>query len=179
MPEVRFCSACGAELPSPPPVVCSSCGTEHWRNPKPCANAVVVESDRVLLIRRALAPWQGMWNTPGGFCERGEHPVETVEREVREETGLAVRVTGYVGVWIDDYADAPGDDANEIINVAYYLAEPVGGDTADFDPREVTEVRWFGWQELPAELAPPGTLRAVLAAARGVRAAPILDRPQT
>ena len=90
MPEVRFCSACGAELPSLPPVTCAACGTSHWLNPKPCANAIVVDGDKVLLARRAYAPWKDGWGAPGGFCEVGEHPIETAEREVLEETGLRV-----------------------------------------------------------------------------------------
>ena len=174
---MRFCSACGAELSSPPPTTCSKCGTDHWRNPRPCANAVVVDDGRVLLAHRAYAPWKDCWGTPGGFCERGEHPLETVEREVLEETGLRIRVAAYLGVWVDDYADERGGDDNEIINVAYYLAEPAGGSEADFDPAEVSELRWFPWDELPPDLAPPGTLEAVLAAARVARPAPLLDRP--
>jgi 8-oxo-dGTP diphosphatase len=176
VPLVRFCSACAAELPSAPPVTCWSRGVGHWRNPKPCANAIVVDDDRVLLTRRSYAPWKDAWGSPGGFCERGEHPLETVEREVREETGLEVRITGYLGVWVDDYTDEPGDDANEIINVAYYRAEPAGGDERDFDPAEVSELRWFAWDELPADLAPPGTLASVLVVARNADTAPILDR---
>jgi ADP-ribose pyrophosphatase YjhB (NUDIX family) len=176
MPEVRFCSACGAELESPPPVTCSACGTSHWRNPKPCANGIVVDGDRVLLARRAYAPWKDLWCAPGGFCEYGEHPIETVEREVLEETGLRVRVTGYIGVWVDEYADVRAVPSNDVINVAYYLAEPVGGDEDDPDPAEVSELRWFGWDELPGDLAPPGTLEAVLAAVqKHPEGEPILD----
>jgi 8-oxo-dGTP diphosphatase len=130
----------------------------------------------VLLARRAYPPWKDGWGSPGGFCERGEHPIETVEREVLEETGLRVRVTGYLGVWVDDYADGPGDEESEVINVAYYRAVPVGGDESAFDPAEVSELRWFAWDKLPAELAPPGTLPAVLAAARTSDGVPILDR---
>jgi ADP-ribose pyrophosphatase YjhB (NUDIX family) len=174
---VRFCSACGAPLPAAPPVTCTSCGASHWRNPKPCANAIVVEDGRVLLARRSYAPWKDLWGSPGGFCERGEHPIETVEREALEETGLQIRVTGYLGVWVDDYADEPGLESNEIINVAYYRAERMGGHESAFDPVEVSELRWFAWDELPADLAPPNTLRAVLDAARAIRPAPILDRP--
>ena len=175
MPEVRFCSACGAALPSAPPVTCTACGTSHWRNPKPCANAIVVRDDKVLLARRAYAPWKDGWGTPGGFCEVGEHPIETVEREVLEETGLRVSVTGYVGVWVDAYADEHAAPDVDVINVAYYTAEALGGDEAAFDPREVSELGWFGWDELPPDLAPPGTLEAVLAAARARHAA---RRPQ-
>ncbi len=166
MPEVRFCSVCGAPLPSAPPITCTACGTSHWRNPKPCANAIVVRDDKVLLARRAYTPWKDMWGAPGGFCEVGEHPIETVEREVLEETGLRVSVTGYVGVWVDAYADEHAVPDVDVINVAYYTAEAIGGDEAAFDRREVSELGWFDWDELPPDLAPPGTLEAVLAAAR-------------
>lgn len=136
----------------------------HWLNPKPCANAIVVERDTVLLVRRALAPWQGAWCSPGGFCDVGEHPIETVEREVLEETGLRVAVTGFIGVWVDSYADQPDQDA-DIINVAYYHAVPLSGESISPGEPEVTEVGWFGWEDLPLELAPPGTLPAVITAA--------------
>ena len=173
MSEARFCAACGAELDSPPPVTCSACGTSHYANPKPCANAIVVEDGRVLLARRSYAPWKDAWASPGGFVERGEHPIETVVREVEEETGLHVRVTGYIGVWADDYADESAVPGNDVINVAYYRAELVGGEE-QAQPGEVSEIGWFGWDELPAELAPPGSLEAVLAVARA--ATPVLDR---
>ncbi len=91
-----------------------------------------------------------------------------------EETGLRVRVTGYIGVWVDEYAaDGQVPDV-ELINVGYYRAEPVGGDEPKPDPREVSELGWFPRDELPDELAPPGTLQAVLAAVDD--ATPILDR---
>jgi ADP-ribose pyrophosphatase YjhB (NUDIX family) len=129
----------------------------------------VLDGDLVLLTRRAHAPWTGMWCAPGGFCEVGEHPIETVEREVLEETGLAVAVTGYLGVWVDDYED------DVVIDVGYYTAVPVGEPVAAHDPHEVSELRWFRRDELPVDLAPPTTLAAVLAAVD--EAGPVLDRP--
>ncbi len=170
MPAVRFCSACGAELAAPPPVVCSRCGTSHWLNPWPCANGIVVHEGRVLVGRRAHAPWFGLWGSPGGFCELGEHPAETVVREVREETGIEVEVTGYLDTWVDVYADDPSEPDAGVINVAYYTAVPIGPRLGQVDPAEVSEVAWFGWDELPTDLAPPGTLRAVLGAARAAGA---------
>jgi ADP-ribose pyrophosphatase YjhB (NUDIX family) len=166
VPPVRFCSACGAALATQPPVTCTACGTSHWLNPKPCANAVVVGGDRVLLVKRAHAPWEHAWCAPGGFCEAGEHPLETVEREVLEETGYRVEAHRYLGVWVDAYADEPAEADATVINVAYYLAAPADTGGAPVDPAEVSDVAWFAWDELPAELAPPGRLEAVLAAAR-------------
>ena len=65
--------------------------------------------------------------------------------------------------------------ANDVINVAYYSAEPIGGDESAFDPAEVSELAWFAWDELPDDLAPPGTLATVLAAVDRATT-PILDR---
>ena len=166
MPAVRFCSACGAELPARPPVTCTNCGTQHWRNALPGANGVVVRDGHVLLTRRAHAPWRNLWCSPGGFCELGEHPVETVVREAREEVGLAVEVGAYLGTWVDIYADDADDPDAEVINVAYYLAALVGDEPPRLDPAEVSAIDWFPLDELPAELAPPGTLEAVLALVR-------------
>lgn len=177
MALVRFCSACGDGLAAVPPVTCGSCGAEHWHNPKPCANAVVVDGGRVLLAMRAGAPWRDCWGAPGGFCDAGEHPIDTAIREVGEEVGLAVEVTGYLGTWVDEYADDAGVDGNEVINVAYYLARPIGDGALRVDPTEARVVGWFPWDALPDPLAPPGTLASVLAAARTATAAPLLDRP--
>jgi ADP-ribose pyrophosphatase YjhB (NUDIX family) len=167
MAAVRFCSACGAELPARPPVTCTRCGTEHYLNPWPCANGIVVRDGRVLLARRAHAPWYGLWASPGGFCELGEHPADTVVRELREETGLEVEVRDYLGTWVDVYADDPDTPDAGFINVAYYTAALTSGRPAGAaDPAEVSEVAWFAWDELPADLAPPGTLEAALELAR-------------
>lgn len=162
MAPVRFCSACGAELSSRPPVTCTACGTRHWRNPVPGANGVVVDDDRVLLTRRAHDPWNGMWCSPGGFCNVGEHPMDTVVREVREETGLRVAVGDYVGTWVDVYADDQSDPDAEVITVQYYVATVVGEHAPRADPAEVSEIAWFTWDELPGDLAPPGTFAEVL-----------------
>lgn len=52
---------------------------------------VVIDQDRVLLVRRAREPALGEWTIPGGLLEVGETLAAGVERELREETGLIVR----------------------------------------------------------------------------------------
>src|SRR4029453_8797043 len=53
------------------------------------------ESGRVLLVRAwAISANAGRWFLPGGGVDHGEHPVQAVIREVAEETGLQVTVTG-------------------------------------------------------------------------------------
>ena len=65
----------------------------------PCVGAVVRDADgRLLLVERANEPGRGLWSVPGGGVEPGETPQQAVVREVQEETGLAVVVTGLAGV---------------------------------------------------------------------------------
>jgi ADP-ribose pyrophosphatase YjhB (NUDIX family) len=181
--RARYCDRCGALLAAPPPTVCEACGAEHWRNAKPCANALVLRGDQVLLVRRAHAPWRGAWCAPGGFCDPNEHPIAAAEREILEEAGIRARVTGVLGVWLDVYADDASDPEAETISVAYYFAEPVDDAAPEpFDPAETAEVRWFPLDEPPKSLAPPGTLEQILDAARAAVAegrthSPLPDRP--
>ena len=170
MPVARFCSACGAALPSPPPAVCAACGAEHWRNAKPCANAIVSRGDgRILLTRRAHSPWRDLWCAPGGFCNHHEDPRDTAVRETLEETGVRIRVGEILGIWVQAYADDPDDDECDWISVAYYAAEAVA-DEGEPDRAEVSEQRWFAPDDLPSGLAPPQTLAAVLQAWEATRA---------
>ena len=59
---------------------------------------VVFRDDRVLLIRRGKAPRKGDWSIPGGAQEVGETVEEAGIREVREETGVEITVTGLIAV---------------------------------------------------------------------------------
>jgi 8-oxo-dGTP diphosphatase len=52
--------------------------------------AVVLDGDRVLLVRRANEPLKGEWSVPGGAVDAGETLRAAIIREVREETGLDV-----------------------------------------------------------------------------------------
>jgi len=54
------------------------------------ASIAIVDGDRVLLIKRAFAPYQGLWTLPGGRREPNESPAETAMREVKEELGLVI-----------------------------------------------------------------------------------------
>jgi ADP-ribose pyrophosphatase YjhB (NUDIX family)/GNAT superfamily N-acetyltransferase len=62
-----------------------------------CIGAVVVEQDRLLLVRRGEEPGRGKWSLPGGRVEPGEPLAAALVREVREETGLEVTPGPFLG----------------------------------------------------------------------------------
>jgi ADP-ribose pyrophosphatase YjhB (NUDIX family) len=60
---------------------------------------VVWRDAQFLLIRRGKPPRAGSWSLPGGMQELGETVRETAAREIREETGLDIEVTGLIDVF--------------------------------------------------------------------------------
>ncbi len=86
--------------------------------------------DAVLLVKQAYGGH--FWTLPGGVVEPEETLVEAVVREVREETGLAVRVHGLVSV-----RDRPGQTC------ILFAVEACGGTLVDHVPGEIEAVRWF------------------------------------
>jgi ADP-ribose pyrophosphatase YjhB (NUDIX family) len=62
------------------------------REQRVAAYGLAEDGGRVLLTRLARGPNTGRWTLPGGGVEFGERPVDTVRREILEETGLTVRV---------------------------------------------------------------------------------------
>ncbi|MGY1693456.1 NUDIX hydrolase [Geodermatophilus sp. SYSU D00766] len=123
---------------------------------------VLDDAGRLLLVRRRNAPGRGLWSVPGGRVEPGESLAAAVTREVREETGLRVRVGAEVG-----RVQIPGDGVvYDVVDFGCTLtdprAEPVPGDDADAvvfagpadldrlacTPRLLETLR--GWGALPA-----------------------------
>ena len=101
--------------------------------------AAVVRDGRVLAARRtAPASAAGRWELPGGKVEPGETPAAALVREVGEELGCRVAVTG----WLD--GGVPIGEAHEL-RVA--LADLVDGEPT---PVEHDLVRWLGADELDA-----------------------------
>ena len=144
----RFCVRCGNEVAREGRRVrCPVCGFVYYASSKPTACALCVDGHgRVLLARRAGEPFKGRWDLPGGFLEEGEHPLDALRRELREETGLEVEPTDFVGVWMDRYAYET--HTTSTLNL-YWTARVLRGSPAPAD--DVSELAWFSPNELPGE----------------------------
>ena len=88
--------------------------------------AIILENNRVVLVRRGCPPALGDWSLPGGVVELGETIEKAIIREVEEEVGLKVEVIHLVAVldWILL-------DASDQVEFHYVLMDffcrPVGG----------------------------------------------------
>lgn len=107
--------------------------------------AIIIEEDRVLLVKRARPPLQAQWSIPGGALEVGELVREAAVREAREETGLVVDPGELLGVY-----DRVVRDAQQRVQYHYvlidFLCRRVGGELAAAD--DAAEVRWFKREDL-------------------------------
>jgi ADP-ribose pyrophosphatase YjhB (NUDIX family) len=175
----RYCWSCGTLLHEPPPTYCEHCGQRHFRNPKPCGEAIMIERGRVLLMRRAKEPFKYAWDAPGGFCEGDEHPMHAAERELEEELGIAADAVAYIGTWIDVYGPPAADGIQEhTVNSAYIMrpqTPPVRELRLQAD--EVLEAGWFPLDALPEPLAFPDHMHPMLAAAADRSARPFEPLP--
>lgn len=118
---------------------------------------IIDGDDRVVLTRRCIEPWCGLWVMPGGKIDHGEPLLEALHREVREEVGLEVHVEGLVDVY-EHVGVGPGNDHYVIL---YYLVRPAGHELRP-NGAEVTEACWVPAAELTRYPMTPGT-RHVLA----------------
>lgn len=128
-------------------VACARCGAAvAQRNPFATVDIVLHRAGQgVLLIERRNPPCG--WALPGGFIDCGESAEQAAVREAREETGLAVRLTGLLGV----YSDPDRDPRFHTLSVAYTAeceagAIPCAGDDAK-------NARFFPLDALPADMA--------------------------
>ena len=142
----KFCPRCRTELRGDRQrLECPECGFVAYASSKATAGALVEDDEgRLLLARRAHEPFRGRWDIPGGFLEEGEHPLDGLRRELREETGLEVEPLEFLGIWIDRYG---GDSSAEATLNLYWTARVTGGEAAPAD--DVDDLRWFERAELP------------------------------
>jgi len=115
------------------------------RWPIPAVGLFVVKDGRVLLVRRGNEPGRGKWSLPGGRVRFGERSEDAAVREMREETGLEVRLRKVVDV-VDVFWRGPEGELLEHFVIVDFEAEVVGGELRASD--DAIDARWFSPEEL-------------------------------
>ena len=112
-----------------------------------CVGALVTERDgdvRILLGKRAAdrAFYPGVWDIPGGHCERGETLEQALVRELQEEVGVTPTAWRRLGTL---RGALPGRDERVVLHV--YAVTAWAGKPQNRQPEEHSDVAWFGLDE--------------------------------
>jgi 8-oxo-dGTP diphosphatase len=171
-----YCQRCAAEIEKVSPRAsrlepprCRACGESLPVGPVPAVGVAVLESERILLVRRRYEPMVGAWALPGGFLEVGESPGAAAMREAREETGLRVSLAGLLG----SFRGASGG-----VIFLCYRAVVEGGSMEAGD--DATDVGFFPIGRLPSPFArgPHPRVLSILRAERS-RVARFTSKPRS
>ena len=107
--------------------------------------AVVLDGERVLLVKRGGPTLPGKWSIPGGMVELGETTAEAARREVAEECGLDIELVDVCGVLDRVIRDADGRVRYHWVLVDY-LAVARGGTLCAGD--DAADARWVAIDEV-------------------------------
>ncbi len=145
----KHCPVCGAKLLRKKHdhlvrLVCSKCNFVFYQNSKPTVSALIKNSKgEVLLVKRAVPPNKGFWDTPGGFLENGEDPIPGLRREMKEELNVRLKKIKYFGMYTDFYFERYNLYTLNII----FTCEISSGKIRPMD--DVSELRWFKSKDFP------------------------------
>ena len=154
----RYCPHCRADMEISTDgdtrrPACTACGYVQYLNPSPAAAVIIRRGRKICLVKRRWPPRQGQWTLPAGFMEYTEDSPANARREVREETGLEVELTGLFGV---DSGILPPDRPVLLIT---WLARETGGALRAGD--DASEAGFYDLDDLPGPIA-FGTHRRIL-----------------
>jgi len=115
-----------------------------------CGAAIINDAGELLLIQRLREPEAGAWGLPGGKIDFGEHAENAVVREIEEELGVVIELTGLIG--ISEIIDR-GDGRHWVSPT--YTARIVSGDPKLMEPEKHGGWGWFQTSDLPSPLTTP------------------------
>ena len=113
---------------------------------------VVLDGDELLLVDHKNA---GLWLPPGGHVEPGEHPRQTVSREIKEELNLSVAVSEVGPPLMVTCTQTVGLTSGHIDVSLWYIVNGSRGQPLEFDSAEFNAVQWFKFGAAPLHRADP------------------------
>lgn len=105
---------------------------------------LLIEDEKLLLVKRKQRPSRGSWTLPGGRVRWGERLVDAVVREFREETSLIVEPIQLAGIF--EWLPTEGDGEHHYVIVDYWVKRRSGTPKAGSD---ADDLGWFPISNLP------------------------------
>ncbi|MGG1644361.1 NUDIX hydrolase [Paenibacillus sp. NRS-1782] len=105
------------------------------------ASVSIIRTDKVLIIKEHKHTARNKWNFPGGRIELGEDILDAARREVKEETGYDVKLTGTTGIY-----NFMSSTNNQVI-MFHFTGEIIGG-SLQIDNIEISECKWITVSDL-------------------------------
>jgi ADP-ribose pyrophosphatase YjhB (NUDIX family) len=124
-------------------------------------SAAIVRGGKVLVVRRARPPADGLLSLPGGVVEAGETLAQAVAREVREETALAIKPVALAGFRETIVRDAEDRVERHFVILCFAARWTAGEPVLN---EELSEARWLDPVELASLPTTPGLADIVAAA---------------
>lgn len=97
---------------------------------------VIDEEGRWLVVKKKYGGLQGLWSLPAGFVAPGETVDEAIKREILEETGISVEVSGLIGLRTGVLQSNVSD------NMIIFACKPKNN-TITIQEKELEDVRWL------------------------------------
>ena len=122
----------------------------------------VLEKDgKYLLVQEAQEKCYGKWNLPAGHLDPNETIFEAAKREIKEESGLDVELTGVCQIGNKKLE-------SDVFVSVIFSTKVLGGDIK-FDPDEILDVKWFSYEELLSMKAQLRSEKFIMGAIDNVR----------
>lgn len=116
----------------------------------------VIDDDNILLVDHKNAQ---LWLPPGGHVEAGEHPRETVVRELHEELGIPIALDAVEPPLMVTCSETVGLTAGHTDVSLWYVVNADRTAPITFDASEFNTVRWFAFQDVPLARSDPHLAR--------------------
>lgn len=143
----KYCPRCGKESSNNTKeknlFKCSFCQFEFYFNGRPCAQAILLKDNKILLVKRNIEPFKGNWEIPGGFLNIGESLDEALKREMNEELGIKIIKSEYL-VSLPAIYPYQGIDLNVVAN--YFICDFSGPIKLN---KEIGEIKYFSLNHIP------------------------------
>lgn len=107
----------------------------------------VIKESQLLLGRRIGSHGHKSWSPPGGHLEWLEDPLETVKRELFEETSLIAKAIEPL-IWTNDLFF----EENKHYVSLHYLVTEFSGDPKIMEPKKCVSLEWFDIDHYPKPL---------------------------